>query len=49
MIYILGGVFLGIAFMFYMLLSATKTEEERKREDEEQMKYLKEWKEKHKS
>lgn len=49
MIYILGGIFLGIALMYYMLLSAPKTEEERKREDEEQMKYLKEWKEKHKS
>jgi len=49
MIYILGGVVIFGFVMYAMILSVPKTEEERKQEDEEQMKYLKEWKEKHKS
>ena len=48
MIYILGGIVI-FGFMMYAILSVPKTDEERKREDEEQMKYLKKWKEKHKS
>jgi len=45
MICILSGIFGAIALTFYILLAASKTEEERWEEDEAQMKYIRWWKE----
>ena len=48
MIYIIGG-FLLVGIMMYALIASPKTDEERRMEDEEQMRYLQELAEKKKN
>lgn len=47
MIYLIGGI-LGLGIITYALISVPKTKEEQRREDEEQMEYLRKWRETHK-